>query len=668
MSNLLLFALLGLGAGGITALLGVGLVGAYQASGVVNFAQGAMAMYCAYCYSELRETGELVLPVIGLPHRVPLAGDALATGPALAITLIYAALLGVGLYLLIFRPLRHAPALAKVVASIGLMLALQALAIIHFGSSSAKTTAVLPTDPVDILGVSIAADRLWLAAIAVAASLVVAGIYRYTRFGVITRAVAQNERAAALHGWRPVRIEAANWALASLLAGLAGVLAAPIVSLSPSTMTLAVVPALAAALVAQFSSFPIAAAAGLAIGVGQSLCIKAAADWSWFPQQGMAETLPFLVIAIVMVARGRRLPTRGEPIGGHLPRAPQAKRPLPLTAVAVAAGTILVVATQQGWRAAVIQSLVTACVCLSFVVLTGFVGQASLAQAAFAGVGGFTLAKILDNVGLPFPAGLLIAGLAAVPIGLIVGIPALRIRGVNLAIITLGAGVALDALVFRNEWVSGGLTGTSVPAPTLFGVDVGIQGDQPSDYPRIVFGLVALATLAVLAILVVNLRRSPTGYHFLAVRSNERAASAIGINVSTAKFLAFAISAFIAGAAGGLLGYQQGQLSPESFSIFVALALLSIAYIGGIATVAGAVAAGFILAPGGLVFTALERWFEFGRYQPLIAGVGVIISAILNPDGIAVPKRPRRKPAPQPAATPARPLTPVRPALHGEPV
>ena len=91
--------------------------------------------------------------------------------------------------------------------------------------------------------------------------------------------------------------------------------------------------------------------------------------------------------------------------------------------------------------------------------------------------------------------------------------------------------------------------------------------------------------------------------------------------------------------AGGLIGYQQGRLSPESFSIFVSLMLLSIAYIGGIATVRGVIFAGLMLAPGGLAFTALERWFELGRYQPLIAGVGVILSAILNPDGVTAKPR-----------------------------
>jgi ABC-type branched-subunit amino acid transport system permease subunit len=282
----------------------------------------------------------------------------------------------------------------------------------------------------------------------------------------------------------------------------------------------------------------------------------------------------------------------------------------------------------------VIQSVVTGCVLLSLVVLTGLVGQVSLAQAAFAGIGGFLLAKLLGSIGVPFPVGLLFAGLVTVPLGLIVGVPALRIRGINLAIITLGAGVAIDAFVFRNEQISGGLAGVSVPSPQLFGLDVGISGSSPADYPRLVFGIVAVLTFVALAVLALNLRRSATGAHCLAVRTNERAASAIGINVAATKLLAFGLSAFIAGSAGGLIGYQQGRLSPESFSIFVSLMLLAIAYIGGIATVPGVIFAGFALAPGGLVYTAMERWFHLGEYQPVVAGVGVIISAILNPDGV----------------------------------
>lgn len=661
MTSVLLFALLGLGGGAVIALVALGVVGEFQASGVVNFAHGAMAMFCAYCFTELRSTGHLVLPIVVIPHRIPLSPNGLGTAPAIIVTILYGALFGTVTYLGIFRRLRRAPALAKVVASIGLMLTLQAFAIIHFGSAARPSPRVLPSEPITILGATVSRDRLYLAGIAVLAALSLAAIYRLTRFGIVTRACAQNERAAALLGWRPVRSEAANWAISSALAGLAGLLAAPITALTPSTLTLAIVPALAAALVAELSSFTVAAAAGLLIGVGQSLTVKAATTWTWFPQQGAAEVLPFAVIAVVMLVRGKRLPTRGEASEGRLPRAPLGRHPLLPLALFIPVAAALVLATGAGWRAAVIQSVVTSCVLLSLVVLTGLVGQVSLAQAAFAGLGGFLLAKLLQASDVPFPVGLLFAGVVTVPLGLAVGIPALRVRGINLAIITLGAGVAIDAFVFRNQQISGGLAGVSVPSPRLFGIDLGITGSGPDDYPQAAFGFAAIATFAALALLAINLRRSATGAHCLAVRTNERAASAIGINVAATKLLAFGLSAFIAGTAGGLIGYQQGRLSPESFSIFVSLMLLSIAYIGGIATVPGVIFAGFALAPGGLVYTAMERWFHLGKYQAVVAGVGVIASAVLNPDGVATAmgsmrvgrRRPTAQVSPGPAALPA---------------
>ena len=146
MSSILLFTLLGLGVGAVTALLAVGVVVEYKASSVVNFAHGAMAMFSAYCFTELRSTGDLVLPLVLVPHRVPLSSHGLATTPAVIVTLVYSAVFGVVVYLGIFRWLRGAPALAKVVASIGLMLTLQALAILHFGTAARPSPRVLPND------------------------------------------------------------------------------------------------------------------------------------------------------------------------------------------------------------------------------------------------------------------------------------------------------------------------------------------------------------------------------------------------------------------------------------------------------------------------------------------------------------------------------------------
>ena len=190
MSSVLLFALLGLGGGAVIALLALGVVGEHKASGVVNFAHGATAMFCAYCFTQLRSTGDLVLPVVVLPHRVPLAGHGLGTAPAMLITVVYGALFGVVVYLGIFRWLRGAPALAKVVASIGLMLTVQALAVIDFGTAARPSARVLPTDTVTLFGATVSRDRLVLAGIAVVAALGLAAFYRFTRFGIVTRAVA----------------------------------------------------------------------------------------------------------------------------------------------------------------------------------------------------------------------------------------------------------------------------------------------------------------------------------------------------------------------------------------------------------------------------------------------------------------------------------------------
>ena len=630
---MLSYVLLGLAGGSVVALLTLGLVCEYKASGVVNFAHAAMAMYAAYVYSELKTAGDLLLPVVVLPHSIAIAGGPMATGPAIVVAVAYSAALGGAIYGLVFRPIRRGSPLTKVVASIGVSLILQTLAVQQFGSEAQVTPSILPQDAVDVFGTTVSQDRLIMAGVALLLGALLAGVYRWTYVGVATRAVRENERSATLLGCRPVRLETANWMFAGVLAGVAGVLAAPVLSLSPGTFSLLIVPTLAAALLGGFTSFMAAAAGGLAIGIIQSLCLYASTTWSWFPQQGVPDAAPFVLILGILLVRGRRLPVR-ESFSLRLPAAPT----LPLrswhVAVVVALGFAAVVLSGGQWRASVIQSIVTTCVCLSLVVVTGYGGQLSLGQLAFAGVGGFALAKFLVHVDVPVFVALILAGLTAVPIGLLIALPALRIRGVNLAIVTLGAGVAASSLVFNNPQVSGS-GGVSVRPPRLFGVDLGIYGRHPGDYPTLAFGLAALAVLLVIGAMVANLRRSPTGAHLLAVRANERAASALGIHVTSTKLLAFAISAFIAGAAGGLLGFQQGRLSPDSFTTTSSLTLLAITYVGGIGSVVGALAAGLLLAPGGVAFTAIQHVVNIGGYEPMIAGVGVTLAAITQPDGMA---------------------------------
>lgn len=604
MRDFFLFAMLGLGAGAVYAILGLGLVLVYRGSGVVNFAHGAMAMFATFQYVSFVDGG-------------------MRETVALVLTLALSAAGGVALYLLIFRPLREAPPLAKIVATLGLLLALQSLAVIVFGTETRQVKSLLPTETVTLFDVSFGRDRLWLFAVTLIIAAALWALYRFTRFGLATQAASENEKGAILLGYSPTLIGAANWALAAMLAAVAGILIAPITALTATGFTLLIIPALAAALLGRFTSFAITAAAGILIGIGQS---EITLYWN---QPGAKEALPFIVIILAMVATGKLVPPRGTLAEGRNPLAPMARmRPL-----VIAAGSALVLfglfTFDRSLQSALLTSLILAVVALSLVVVTGFVGQISLAQMTFAGVGALAVSKLANGAGVPFPLSILLAALVAVPVGVVIGLPALRVRGVNLAVITIGAAVAIDAMIFQNGDYTGGIDGSPVPDPTLFGLEL-----NPIAHPER-YGVFALVVLVLIAAAVANLRRSPTGRRWLAVRHNERAAAAAGINVAAAKLQAFALSAFIAAIAGGMLAYMTNRVAFAQFGPIQSIFAVTVAYIGGIASVAGALVAG-LLSSGGFVFTALGELFDSGRYEGLTSGLILILVAIFYPDGLAV--------------------------------
>jgi branched-chain amino acid transport system permease protein len=630
-SAYLAFLLLGLGAGAVYAVLALGLVLVHRASGVLNFAQGALAMYITYVYAELRVTGDLVLPVIGIPHRLHLGAPA-SFAPAFGLALAVAALLGLFVHTLIFRPLRTAPALSKVVASVGLMGVLQALATLQFGPDDRIVAPVLSARPLSLFHVTVPSDRLLLAAVAIAAAAVLTVVYRWTRFGLATRAAAEDEAAAALLGHSPDRLAAVNWVVATVLAGAAGILLAPITALNPVSYTLFVVPALAAAVVGRLSSFGVTTAAALALGMAQSELVKVHADVSWLNNFDLRNGLPFLVIAAVVVRRGRLVPDRSTRVGTRLPLAGRPTRPA-VTAQAAAVPTALALAILSGsWRLGLIRSLIAALMCLSIVVLTGYVGQLSLAQLALAGVAGFSLVRLHSTAHVPFPLAPLLAACCAAAVGLLVGLASRRVRGIDLAVVTLAAGVAVEEMLFKNVALTGGLGGSSVPPPRAIGLDLAISGHGAA-YPRLGFGLLVLAVLVAAALAVARLRRSPLGGRLLAVRGNERAAEAAGIDVARTKLLAFVLASFLAGLAGALTGYAQGQLSYESFGVFVSLSFLAVTYLGGVATISGAMIGG-LLVPGGVVFTALDRVAGLEDEALLLSALAFVVVAVLAPEGI----------------------------------
>ena len=587
----------------------------HRASGVLNFAHGAMAMYVTYVFAELRDSG----------------GPASFLPVAMALALLVAAVLGLLVHLLVFRPLRTAPPLSKVVASVGLMGVLQAAATLQFGPENRIVAAVLPADPVDLLGVTVPGDRLLLAAAAVATAAALAAVYRWTRFGLATRAAAEDESAAALLGHSPDRLAAVNWVLASVLAGAGGILLAPITALNPVSYTLFVVPALAAAVVGRMSRFGVTTAAALALGMAQSEVVKLQSELSWLRTLNLRDGLPFLVIVVVVVWRGRLVPDRATPGAARLPRAGLPTRPGLALAGCGAAGTVALTVLSGSWRLGLIRSLIAAVVCLSIVVLTGYVGQLSLAQLALAGVAGFSLARLHTTLHVPFPLAPLLAACAAALVGLLVGLASRRVRGIDLAVVTLAAGIAVEELLFKNDALTGGFGGSRVPPPKAV-LDLGI--DRPgADFPRLAFGLLALAVLLAAAGAVARLRRGPLGRRMLAVRVNERAAEAAGVDVARTKLQAFVVASFLAGLGGALLAYGQGQLSFETFGVFTSLAFLAATYLGGVATVSGAVLGG-LLVPGGLAFTALDRVAGLGEYALLLTASALVVVAVTAPQGL----------------------------------
>ncbi len=637
MTDYLYYLLAGTGAGAIIAAFGLGLLITHQGSGVVNFSFGAMSAWAAYVYADLRR-GAYPFPFPGLPARYHFAGGDVGFRWAMLLALLTAVVLGAAVYLLVFRPLFRAPALAKVVASIGLVIVFISLIERRFADSKGlRVKAILPDEPATFAkGITLPRDGLWLTGVVLLLAIGLWVASRYTRIGLVTRAAAENEKGAVLLGYSPTFLAGASFVLASLVGAFVAILAAPMVQLSSGIFTfLYLIPALGAALIGRFRYVWPTVITGLAIGMVQSTFTPMQGDISWFPEYGAREGLPFVVIIIAMVVLGERLPERGSVDTWKLPAVPPAK----VTALTVAVPVALAVAglfvLGPLWRGAIMSTTIAVVLALSLVVLTGFGGQTSLAQMAFAGVAGFALSKLAIRWDIPFPIAPILAALIATVFGVIVGFPALRVRGTNLAIITLAGGVAISEFVFKNPAYVGDAStgGAKVPNPKLGGWDLGlILGSEAS---RPIFGVFLVVVAVLLSLGVANIRRSASGRRMLATRSNERAASAVGISVARVKLQVFAASSFIAGIGGCLIAYRFGSVSDASFGTIASLTALAIAYLGGITCVSGAVASGITAASGVAFYATAQLTGSLGRWEALIGGALLILTAVLNPEGIA---------------------------------
>ncbi len=651
-------SVLGLGTGAIIAAMAIGLVVAYRASGVINFGHGAIATYVTYVYISLFDDGMYPIPplpnpvapieglfdveIFDIPTMVDLGGGApMAKGWAMLIALLTAALLGLIAHYAVFRPLRYAPVLAKVVASVGIMLFLQAAVVLRFGARAKQADPIFPNDPVDVAGVRINEDRFWLLGTVILITVALWALFKFTKFGVATRAAAENEQFATLLGFNADFQAGVSWVLASVLAGLFGILVAPITGVTPLLFTVLLISSLGAALLGRMSSFVIAAAAGIALGMLDGQLFRVEFEWDWLPNVGIRRALPFVVIALAMVIRGESLPSRGALVEGRLPEAfaPVITRwRASGYALLMIVSFALTVFAPFQYRAAMTNSMIGVILALSFVVVTGYVGQISLMQMAIAGVAAFGVGSFGTSAGMPMLVAMPLAILCGIGFGLVAALPSLRTRGASLAIVTLASGLAIEEIFFnRTGWFGLDRSSKNSDPPEIFGFDFGPTSDfffSDDKIPTAGFGIFVFVLTAACCLAVMRLRRSRLGEQMLAVRVNERAAAAAGVNVASIKLAAFGISSFFAALGGVLTAYKLGSYGPDSFGIFASLTALAFAYLGGISTIGGAVTAGTLYASGIGIVLSDEYLFDIGPYTAYVAGFFLVATAVFNNEGI----------------------------------
>jgi ABC-type branched-subunit amino acid transport system ATPase component/branched-subunit amino acid ABC-type transport system permease component len=618
MSNFLQFVLLGIGAGAAYALLAQGVVLIYRGSGLVNFAHGALAMLAAYItFVSLKMNA-------GWP-----------TLPAALVGVLVSSIVALAFQLLILHRLRRATAIVRLIATLGLLAIVQAAVQLKWGATTFDIPQFLPHDVYHWGSIVVQEEQLVILAVVVVLTVGLWAFSRYTRLGLAINASAQNERAVATLGWSPERLSQVTWAAGGALAGLAGILIAPLTGLTPVSFTLVVtIGGLAAALVGGFESFPLTLAGGLLIGVGESLVTLYQPNiTSFFGQSsltGLTTAVPFLVILLILVVRGRGLPLRSH-VADRLPRLGTGRVSWQgLVAVAGVLAFLDLTVFNSQWAATLSVSLAAAVMVASIVVLTGFAGQLSLGQWALAGIGALIAGRLIQAAGWP-PELAIVAGiLLTIPAGLIFALPALRTRGVNLAVVTLGLGFTVSEVVFANpDWIGKPLDGgTLIGRVKLFGIAV-----DSVRYPDR-WALVCLIAAVLVGLLVANLRRSRTGRRLLAVRTNERAAASLGISVFSVKLYAFAVASAIAAVAGILVAFQQTTITYGNFDVFSSINSIGNAVVGGIGYVLGMVFAA-PLASNGVGQKFLGDFLNAGTWDALIGGVILLLILLAHSDGVA---------------------------------
>lgn len=605
MSHAWIFIVLGLTSGCAYALTASGIVTVYRGSGVLNFSHCAVGMAGAYGFYAFFGGGLARWPVV----------------PAIIAGIVFSILLNLVIYLLIMRRLVRATQLARVVATIGVLIILQGLAAIHYGTYPIVVSFLSQN------GVQLGSATLAYSTIVVIVALAVTTIslwamFRFTRLGLAATALQERPDAARALGISATPVGVVVWATGGALAAVAAILLLPVTQLSPSQSTSLLFPAFAAALLGRFRSYAMTVVAGLAIGIFESLLI----GYNW--PAYLVNVIPFAVIIIALMLGGTSIPGRSL-LTAELPKLGDGRlRPIwAAIAFALAVGTIFWSTTS--WSLAMIASAVAGIIGLSFVVATGYAGQITFLPFAIAGVAALAGAQLASAWHFPFLANLVLSLIVGGVAGGASGLPAFRVRGIELAVTTLCVALAIETSVFTIPALTNDNQGVLVPSPELFGLDI----NTTTEVSRYAVTSLVIFTVACLAVL--NLRRSRSGRRLVSVRGNERGALSLGISVFGAKVAAFAFSGALAGAAGIIMLYLYPTFSTATnFSSLLSMTALAFVIVGGIGMVSGSMFAA-VLGAGGVGVYWLRNYSSVDSWLMVIAGVFVIYVMLTHPDGQA---------------------------------
>jgi branched-chain amino acid transport system permease protein len=465
--------------------------------------------------------------------------------------------------------------------------------------------------------------------------------FRRTYAGIAVRAAAQDVNSTRLMGVSVNQVSALAWGIGGGLAALGGILVVPkLGAIDSTTLTLYVIQSFAAALLGGLRSLPRTALGALALGVIQSL-IGIIPGTNGIP--GLKFTTAFVLIVVALFTRPDLTRSGVQAVSE---RVVQLIRPRAWTitrwaVIGLIALFFLFVGTSGATdgtfgdfnRFRWAQVFADTVIFMSLVLLVGFVGQISLCQVSFAGFGAFFAAIFVTDWGLPFYAAIPLAAVCTAPIGALVGIPALRIRGLQLAVVTLAFALVCDQLFFAQSFpLSGGPSGRPISGDTG---PFSLTGD--SSYHQLFW--VFLGIVVVVGLAMQALKRSPSGRSFFAVRDSENAATAVGISLARAKLGAFAIAAAVAALGGGMVALTLQNVSSTAFNIGSSIQYLALVILAGVRSVWGAFVAAVFLVWGDVVVKAVLAHLgldtgQADNWQLFLAGLLLITTVIINPRGI----------------------------------